>query len=303
MRILITGGTGFVGRALVAQCVADGHHCTLLTRGVTEPILVSSQLTHRPWDPFQPGPWQAAVEGIDAVIHLAGESVAARQWSMAQRMRITQSRVVSTQLLVEAIGRAAQPPATLLCASAIGYYGDGGESWLTEAHAAGDDFLAQVCREWEAAARAATAWGTRVVSLRIGLVLGPNGGALARMLPAFRLGLGGRLGPGDQWMSWIHRDDLIALLCFALHDARVHGPVNAVSPSPVRNRDFTQCLAALLHRPAVCPLPAPLLRLLLGERAQLLLASQRVSAAHALALGFQFSQPELAGALRACVIR
>lgn len=300
MRFLITGGTGFVGRALVHRLVAAGHHCTLLTRGPSRQP-TSTPVALLSWTPMHAGPWQNAVEGMDAVVHLAGESVAARRWTTAQRARIVQSRVVSTTLLADAIARAHRPPPVFVSASAIGYYGEGGESWLTEDTKPGTDFLAQLCHAWEAAALPATRTGTRVVCVRIGLVFGPDGGALSRILPPFRWGLGGRLGNGAQWMSWIHRDDLVALLDFVLHDARISGPLNAVSPAPVRNRDFTATLAALLHRPALLPLPAPILRWLLGDRAQLLLASQRVHADRAQALGFAFQWPELTEALRACL--
>ena len=276
MKILVSGSHGFVGSALVPFLTALGHQITRLVR---------------PYDP-------AALDGVEAVAHLAGESIIGR-WTPGKKTQIRDSRVNGTRALAESLARLARPPLALVCASAVGYYGERGEERLQEDSPAGSGFLADVCREWEAAARPAVQQGIRVVNLRIGMVLSPHGGALAKMLPVFRLGLGGCLGSGRQYLSWIALDDLVEVIAFALAAPNLRGPVNAVAPTPVTNREFTKTLGRLLGRPTLCPVPAFAARLALGEMAEaLLLASARVMPAALLASGFTFRYPDLDGALR-----
>ena len=274
MNISISGASGFIGRHLMKSLAQAGHSLRALSR-------------HTP-------PAESLREA-DAIIHLAGEPVAQR-WTAAAKQRILDSRVVGTRNLVEALAALPRRPEALICASAIGYYGSRGDEILTESSAPGSGFLPEVCVAWEREALAAEAFGIRVVRVRTGVVLDANGGALVRMLPPFRMGLGGRLGSGRQWMSWIHLEDLAALFQFAV-ESQVRGPLNAVAPNPVTNSDFTRELARTLRRPAVFPVPEFALRLLFGEMADVLLASQRVAPGAAEAAGFRFRFPQLAPAL------
>ena len=280
MNISISGASGFIGRHLMKSLSQAGHSLRALSR-------------HAP-------PAESLREA-DAIIHLAGEPVAQR-WTAAAKQRILDSRVVGTRNLVEALGRFTRRPETLICASAIGYYGSRGDEILTESSAPGSGFLPEVCVAWEREALAAEAFGIRVVRVRTGVVLDANGGALVRMLPPFRMGLGGRLGSGRQWMSWIHLEDLAALFQFAV-ESQVRGPLNAVAPNPVTNSDFTRELAHALRRPAVFPVPEFALKMLFGEMADVLLASQRVAPAAAEAAGFRFRFPQLAPALESLLRR
>ncbi|MGE5569250.1 MAG: TIGR01777 family oxidoreductase [Rhodospirillales bacterium] len=276
MRIAVTGASGFIGRALTAKLAAAGH--------TVEPLKTRESYVMPP---------------CDAVVNLAGEPIAQR-WTPEAKQRIRYSRVEGTLRLVESMARLSPPPAVLVCASAVGYYGSRGDEILRETSPPGQDFLAEVCVAWErAAAQAESASGIRVVCLRTGVVLGRDGGAFQRMLPAFRLGAGGPLGSGRQWMSWIHLDDLTSLYEFALNESRLRGPVNAVAPHPVTNAEFVRALGAALHRPALIPVPAFVLRLLLGEMAGVLLDSQRAVPEAAQAAGFEFRYPELGPALSA----
>ena len=274
MKIAITGGTGFVGRRLVSKLKAAGE----------EVRMVSLRSAARAQDFAE----------CEAVIHLAGEPVAQR-WTDAARERIRSSRVESTRSLVEALR--GSPPATLISASAVGYYGSRGDEVLTESAAPAADFLGQVAVEWEREAQKAEAFGVRVVRLRIAMVLGRDGGALKKMLPPFRLGMGGRIGSGRQWMSWIHIEDLVAMIEFALR-TQLRGAVNGSAPNPVRNDEFTRELARAVHRPAIFPVPVFGLKLLFGEMAEMVYASQRVVPEAALRAGFQFRFPDVDGALR-----
>ncbi len=237
----------------------------------------------------------------DAIVNLAGESIASGRWTAARKAAIRSSRVEATRALVDAAAAASPRPKVLVNASAIGYYGAHGDEPLDETAAPGADFLARVCVEWEAEARRAEALGLRVVLLRLGVVLAPDGGALSAMLLPFRAGLGGAIGGGRQWMSWVHRDDVVGLLREAVGNAEYAGPVNATSPNPVTNRDFTRALGRALHRPTVLPVPGIGLRLLLGEMATMLLTGQRVLPKAAERLGYAWQQPELPAALERCV--
>ena len=302
-RVAVTGGTGFLGRALVAALAGEGHRVVVLTRRAGQVELPAGALA-RPWpgsdDPELPGWWEA-LEGAEAVVHLAGAPLASGRWDGSAKARIRDSRVLSTRRLVEGLGRLSERPQVLVSASAVGYYGDRGDEPLTEEASPGRGFLAEVCQAWEAAAQEAEALGIRVVRLRIGLVLGP-GGALTALLRPFRLGLGGPLGRGDQWVPWVHRDDVVGLVRLAWSDRRAAGALNAVAPEPVRQADLARALGRVLRRPAVLRLPAPLLRLALGEVADaLLLASQRALPAQALRLGYAFRHRALEPALRAAL--
>lgn len=244
----------------------------------------------------------AQAEGFDAVVHLAGENIAAGRWTAARKREIYDSRVVGTRVLAEGLSLLQRPPKVLIAASAVGFYGHSGEAECSEGSPRGDGFLADLCADWEATCAAAGGRGIRVVRLRIGLVLSPEGGALARMLPVFRLGLGGRIGDGRQWVSWISIRDLVRVLVLSLTDAGLAGPVNAVSPQPVRNAELTAALARVLRRPAMIPVPALALRALLGELADaLLLASTRAVPRVLLDRGFRFEHPEIEAALRAAI--
>ncbi len=292
MNITLTGATGFVGSRLLAKLIADGHRVHVLGRR-RSPKLPGS-VSFSEWSAASEPPPES-LAGADAVIHLSGEPVAQR-WTAAAKARIRNSRVDGTRLLVGALARQPRRPAVFVCASAIGFYGSRGDETLTETSAAGQGFLAEVVTDWESAAQAAEPLSIRVVSLRLGVVLG-QGGALAKMLPPFRFGVGGRIGSGRQWMSWIHIADAVALSLFAVDNSALRGPVNATSPQPVTNLDFTRELAAGLHRPAIFPVPPVALKLLFGEMAGVLLGSQRVLPKAAEAAGFHFRYPELRPAL------
>jgi uncharacterized protein len=275
MNVVITGASGFVGRALSERLRSSGHSVTAVSLRTQPPPEVFAQ--------------------CQAVVNLAGEPVAQR-WTAGARERISNSRIQATRSLVAALRK--YPPVVLVSASAVGYYGSRGDEILTEDSPPASDFLGQLALTWEQEAHAAEQFGVRVVTPRIGVVLGRGGGALAQMLLPFRLGVGGRLGTGEQWMSWIALDDLISLIEFAITDAALSGPVNAVAPNPVTNAAFTRELAAALHRPAIFPVPAFALKILFGEMSQILLGGQRVIPQAALRAGFQFRFSDLGDALR-----
>lgn len=290
MRIAITGATGFVGTQLAPFLPKQGHTVVPVSR---RPIAHGIQ-----WSPDRGVLDRGALEGVDAVIHLAGEGIADQRWSKARKRAILESRTGPTALLARTLASLDRPPRLLISMSAMGIYGDAGERVLTESSATGDDFLATVCREWEAAAEPARAAGIRVVHPRMGLVLMPSGGALARMLVPFRLGIGGRLGHGRQWMSWIAMDDVLSAVWHCLTDQRLSGPINLTSPQPVTNATFTRTLAGVLQRPAIIPVPATALRMLFGEVAEAtLLASQRMVPERLQETGFQFRYASLEAAL------
>jgi hypothetical protein len=291
MRITLTGATGFLGTRLIELLRAGGHDLRQLSRRA------SGRPGFHTWDPLAGPPPAASLEGAEAVIHLAGEPVAQR-WTAEAKRRIRSSRIEGTRNLVTALGALAVRPKTLICASAIGYYGSRGSELLDESSPPGAGFLPEVCAEWEQAAGEARALGIRVVTPRIGVVLGRDGGALKKMLPPFRLGAGGPLAGGSQWMSWIHVEDMVRLIAFVLGATELDGAINAVSPNPVTNADFTHALGAALHRPAFFPVPEIALRALYGEMAGILLDSQRAVPRAAQAAGFQFLHPDLAETLR-----
>jgi uncharacterized protein (TIGR01777 family) len=300
MRVAVTGATGFIGRRLVRRLLAEGHTVVGLTRDVARASAVLPVRCRAVrWDPADSTADPATLRDIDALVHLAGESVAGGRWTAARKRVIRDSRVIGTRALVTALGRLAEHerPRVLVGASAIGIYGDRADEELDEDAPPGPGFLADVCAEWEAATRAAAEIGIRTTIVRIGIVLGRDGGALRAMLPPFRLGTGGRLGSGRQWMSWIHVDDLVELFVRALTDERAAGVLNGVAPRPVTNAEFTRTLAAALGRPAIIPAPAFALRLALGEMSTMLLASQRVVPRAILRLDVRFHYREIAAAL------
>ncbi|HLO09591.1 MAG TPA: TIGR01777 family oxidoreductase [Desulfobacteria bacterium] len=295
MRVAITGSTGLVGSEVVSVLSAAGHEAVRLVRRAPAPGEKAVR-----WNPAQGEVDVAGLEGFDAVIHLAGENVGSGRWTAARKTAIRDSRVNGTRLLCDALAGLARPPKTLVCASAIGYYGDRGEELLTEESSPGTGFLAEVSREWEAASGSAARKGIRVVILRIGVVLSSNGGALPRMLPLFRAGLGGVIGGGSQYLSWVALDDLPFIILHSLQCADLVGPVNAVTPHPVTNREFTRALGNALSRPTPLPVPAFALRLAVGREMAdaLLLASARVLPRRLETTGYRFRFPELGEALR-----
>jgi uncharacterized protein len=291
VRIILTGASGLIGSALAPFLAGRGHEVVRLVRRTPGP-------GEARWDPAARAVDRAALERADAVVHLSGENVFGR-WTPAKKAAIRDSRVQSTRFLSETIAGLARRPATLLAASAIGYYGDRGDETLTEDSASGTGFFPALCREWEAASAPAAAAGVRVVRPRIGLVLTPRGGPLGQVLPFFRLGLGGPIGRGRQWWSWIAVDDILELFALMLDRDVLRGPVNATAPEPVRNAEFARALGRVLRRPAVLPVPPAALRLLYGEAAdEALLTGQRVLPARAVAAGFQYRYGTLERALR-----
>jgi uncharacterized protein (TIGR01777 family) len=296
MKILISGSTGLVGSALVPVLQSSGHETIRLVRSSSSRAqLRDGSVT---WDPKSGELSAVDLEAIDAVIHLAGENIAASRWTPAQKARIRESRVAGTRLMAETLAKLNTPPKTLVCASAIGFYGDRSDQRLNEDSPPGTGFLADTCREWEAAAKPAADRGIRVVHLRTGVVLASQGGALAKMLTPFRLGVAGIIGSGQQYMSWISLDDLVAVISFALSKETLRGPVNAVAPNSVTNHEFTKTLGRVLRRPTVFPMPAFAARLAFGEMADgLLLASARVEPQRLMDADFRFRFPELEAAL------
>jgi len=296
MHVLVTGATGLIGRASCAALLERGHAVTAVSRARDAAARLPAGLRLVAGDPAEPGPWQDALAAADACLHLAGEPIAEGRWSAEKKRRIRASRVRSTGAVAAVLRE--RGPEVLVSGSAVGFYGTRGDEVLDESSAPGEGFLADVCREWEAAA-APAASRARVVLLRTGVVLAREGGALVPMRRAFSLGLGGRFGDGRQWFPWIQVDDLVALIRTAIDDPRLRGPVNAVAPNPVRNAELVATLASALRRPALFPVPAFVLRAALGELAGELLGSRRVVPERANALGFRFHAPTLESALEA----
>ncbi len=295
MKVLIAGGSGFIGHALSRRLLEEGHSVLVLSRSVSSPLPAgASRLL---WDGRGEGAWRGSLEGADAVVNLCGEGVADRPWSAGRRRVLAESRVLPTRALVWALSRAKLKPKVLVNASAVGYFGDRGTEPLTEETPRGRGFLAELCALWEEEASKARELGIRVALPRIGVVLASRGGALGRMLLPFKFGLGGRLGPGTQWFPWIHISDLVGIILAALGSPTLRGPLNAVSPEPVSNARFTAALGKALRRPTPFPVPAFLLRLALGEMSGLLLGSQRVEPRAVLAADFRFRHPAIEAAL------
>ena len=289
LHIVLTGATGLLGRTLLDALHARGARLTILTRN---PVRAAESVPQGArvllWAPGVAGEWKSAIDGADVVIHLAGEPIAAGRWSTAQKQRILDSRVHGTRDIVAAIEAATTKPRLLLSASAVGYYGETGDRVVDERSSAGTGFLAEVCSAWEQEARRAASSQTRVVITRLGVVLTPRGGALGKMLPAFRFFVGGPIGPGTQWFPWVHLDDVIGIMLHAIDNVSIEGALNVVSPGIVRNRDFAAVLGRTLGRPAFFTVPAAAIRLLFGELGGTLLGSQRVHPGRTLASGYQF---------------
>ena len=298
MKILISGSSGLIGTAATNALKSDGHNVVHLVRPGKAANPGDIQ-----WDPMRATVDVAGLEGVDVVIHLGGAGIADGRWTEERKQLLRSSRIDTTRVLVDSLSRLKQKPRLLIVASAIGYYGNRGDEILTESSAIGTDFLALLCRDWEAEAGRAAAMSIRTVMLRFGVILSGKGGALPKMLTPFKLGVGGRLGSGQQWMSWIAIEDVVGIIRCAIAHEQVSGPVNVVSPNPVRNEEFTRLLAAMLHRPAIFPVPAFVLRLAMGEMADaVLLSSDRVKPEQMLAAGYKFRFEILEPALRAAVL-
>ena len=284
-RILVSGVSGPIGTALVPTLQASGAHITRLVR--IDPKHTTPEDHSIPWDPAQPFAADA-LSGFDAVIHLAGESIVGR-WTETKKKKIRDSRVLGTRHVAQALAQAKDKPRAFICSSAVGFYGNRGDEVLTEQSAPGSGFLADVCIEWETAARIAADAGIPTVLLRTGVVLSPKGGALGKMLPPFKMGLGGRIGDGEQWMSWIDVQDMVGAIHHILKSDLLSGPVNMVAPKPVTNAEFTQTLASVLSRPAILPMPALAVKLAFGEMGEtVLLGSQRVEPTQLVMSGYPF---------------
>ena len=301
MKIVVTGATGFVGIKLGERLHALGDRIVVLARNPQKanrqfPKEFFPNVEILGYNPLYLGDWTTAISGSDAVINLAGEPLAGVRWTDQRKQEIRNSRIITTKVLVEAIAKADVKPQVLISGSAIGYYGNSLDKTFDEYSYAGNDFLANVCKDWEAAAEPVTGLGVRLVKLRTGIVLG-IGGAIAKMLPIFQVGGGGKIGTGKQWFSWIHRDDLVELILFALTNAQVTGVLNGTSPQPVNNADFTIAFAKAIKRPAFLPVPAAALVLLFGESATVLLDGQRVLPHKAEINRFKFKYPNIDGAL------
>jgi len=302
MQIAITGATGFVGSLLVQMLAKANHRVVIFTRNPDRarrifPPAAFPHLDIVAYRPTEPGEWQQAIAGCDGVVNLAGEPIADHRWTPREKQIIQESRVVGTQQLVGAIQQAEPKPQVLVNASAVGYYGSSETAVFDETSPPGDDFLAQVCQGWEAAARAVEPLGTRLVILRFGIVLGQEGGALAKMLTPFKLFAGGPLGTGRQWLSWIHRMDLVNLILQSLQDTNFTGALNATAPQPVRMEEFCATLGEALHRPSWLPVPGFALEVLLGEGAKVVLEGQQVLPQRTQTLGFVYQYPALKPAL------
>jgi uncharacterized protein len=296
MKVAVAGATGFVGPRLVERLQEEGHQVLLLVRNRSKAQARFPKAEVVEYTPKFSGPWQQSISGCDGVVNLAGEPLATR-WNDSVKKEVLESRTLGTEKIVEAIAQANPKPSVLVSASAIGYYGTSETATFQETSDSGNDFLAHVCQEWEAAAEKVKASGTRLAIVRIGIVLGPEGGVLARMMLPFQVFAGGPLGTGQQWVSWIHRDDLVNLMIKALTDTSVAGVLNGTSPNPVRMNEFCQALGQTVKRPSWLPVPGFALELLLGEAAKLVLEGQQVLPQQTQATGFQFQYPTVQAAL------
>ena len=303
MHIVVTGGTGFIGAALSEQLANQGHRVTLLTRDTNRAWRRLGNLCdYVEWDGVTPGTWETSFEQADAVVNLAGASIADERWTESRKRHLIESRVSATRLLVQALGRRASRPVVLISGSGVGYYGASDDRLLDERAERGSGFLADLSEAWEAEACRAEALGVRVVRLRIGMVLERDGGALPRMLLPFKLFAGGPVAPGGQWVSWIHRQDLIGLIQWAMTNHTISGPLNAVAPGAVTMAEFCRALGRVMGRPSWLPVPGFAVKLALGEMGTLLTTGQRVMPMVALSSGFPFVYPDLESALRAILI-
>jgi uncharacterized protein len=303
MQIVVTGGTGFIGRPLCSALCQKGHQITLLTRRIEAQRSRGSTVTAIEWNGRETGAWEHCFDDADAIINLAGAPIADGRWTDARKRLITESRILSTRLLVEALSHCSSKPRTLMSASGIGYYGASDDRVLDEGAARGQGFLADLCLAWEAEALRAAEFGVRVVMLRTGMVLEQDGGALPKMLLPFRLFAGGPIMPGTQWVSWIHRRDHIGLIQWLLTTSSVSGPINAVAPGAVTMNQFCDVLGRVLHRPSWLPVPGFALHVALGELGTLMTTGQRVTPAKVLSGGYIFHYPTLEPALRAILAR
>ncbi len=295
MKVAIAGGTGFVGSRLVERLLAEGHQVLNLTRNPAS-VKRAPNVEVVAYNPKESGAWQQSISGCDAVVNLAGEPIAEKRWTPEHKKEIINSRKIGTQKIVEAISKANPKPSVLVSASAIGYYGTSETTTFEESSPSGNDFLAQVCQEWEAEAQKVKDTGTRLVIVRIGIVLA-MGGAIGKMIPPFKMFAGGPIGTGKQWFSWIHRDDLVNLILFALKQKEVEGVLNATAPNPVRMNEVSETLGEVLNRPSWLPVPAFALEVLLGDGAQVVLEGQQVLPKRTITQGFDYQYPTLKQAL------
>jgi uncharacterized protein (TIGR01777 family) len=302
MKILFTGGTGFVGTQLTSRLIKDNHEVTILSRSPKRSGEISRGMSYLQGDPTQKGSWQEAIKNHDAVINLAGASIFAK-WTEEHKKAIRESRVSTTRNIVEGISSLPQKQFTLFSTSAVGYYGFCGDEELTEESPHGDDFLARIASEWEGEALKAKEKGARVVITRFGIVMGEKGGALGQMIPLFKKFIGGPIGSGRQWFSWVHIEDLAEAFSFLLKHPEISGPVNVCAPNPVRNKDLAKALGRALHRPSFMPAPAFMIKLVLGEFGSVILEGQRVIPKRLLDSGFAFQYPEIDKALQEIVVQ
>jgi len=298
MRIVITGGTGLIGGAVAREMGGAGHEVVVLSRDLAKVKGLPANTRAVQWDGKTGAGWSSLLDGDTAIVHLAGESIAAGRWTQSRKRRIRESRVESGRAVLEAIRQAKEKPKALLQGSAVGYYGPCGDEVVTEGHAPGSDFLADVCVDWEASTAGAEALGVRRALLRTGIVLSRDGGALPKMSLPFKLGAGGPLGGGRQWLPWIHLADEVGAIRFLLERDDARGPFNLSAPQPLTNRDFSRALGKALHRPSLAPAPGFALRLVLGEMADMLLNGQRAVPQRLLEIGYSFRFPEALQALR-----
>jgi uncharacterized protein (TIGR01777 family) len=300
MKILMTGGTGFVGKQLTSRFIQEGNEVTLLTRSLKESGQPPKGVSYLQGDPTQKGPWQEAIPGQDVIINLAGASIFSK-WSDDYKKRIRDSRVFTTRNIIEAIPSKSEREISLFSTSAVGYYGFHGEEELDEASPPGNDFLARLAIEWEAEALKAREKGVRVVITRFGIVLGEKGGALGQMIPLFKKFIGGPIGSGRQWFSWVHIKDLAEAFVFLIKHPEIRGPVNVCSPNPVKNKDLAKALGRALHRPSFLPAPGFMIKLVLGEFGSVILEGQRVLPRRLLKEGFTFQYPDIDKALQSII--